>query len=166
MLYRLYTPEDFAALYAIEEVCFQPPHRFSRGNMRQLIRQPDAATWIAEDGRRICGFALVEWTRERAEKAAYIQTLEVLPEVRGQGVGGKLLFRMESSAYAAGASGIWLHVDAENAEAIRLYERHGYQLRGREEGYYGRGRAALIYAKRLEDPQTRHPGAGVGESRE
>jgi ribosomal protein S18 acetylase RimI-like enzyme len=146
-------PEDFAALYAIEEVCFQPPQRFSRAYMRQLIRQPDAATWIAEQDGRICGFGLVEWTREAAEMAAYIQTLEVLPEVRGQGVGGELLQRMESSACAAGTVAIWLHVDAENAAAIRVYERGGYRLSGREEDYYGRGRVALIYAKQLRAEQ-------------
>jgi [ribosomal protein S18]-alanine N-acetyltransferase len=149
VIYRLYQPEDFAALYEIEEVCFQSPHRFSRGYMRQLILQPDAATWIAEQGGRMCGFGLVEWTREKVSLVAYVQTLEVVPEIRGQGVGRELLRRMENSACVAGAAGIWLHVDAENALAIRVYERHGFQLSGREEDYYGRGRAALIYARPL-----------------
>jgi ribosomal protein S18 acetylase RimI-like enzyme len=151
--YRLYVPEDFWPLYSIEEVCFQPPHRFSRSYMRQLIRQPNAATWIAEQDGRICGFGLVEWAREAGEMAAYIQTLEVLPEVRGQGVGGELLRRMESSARVAAACAIWLHVDAENAAAIRVYERSGYRVSGREENYYGRGRAGLIYAKPLRAEQ-------------
>jgi ribosomal protein S18 acetylase RimI-like enzyme len=147
--YRLYVPEDFAAIYAIEEVCFQPPQRFSRAYMRQLIGQSNAATWVAEQDGRIRGFGLVEWTREAADMIAYIQTLEVLPETRGQGVGGELLRRMESSARVAVAMAIWLHVDAENAAAIRVYERHGFQLSGREADYYGRGRAGLIYAKPL-----------------
>lgn len=149
MIYRLYTPGDFPALYAIEERCFPPPLRFSRVYMRQLIRQPNAATWIAEDDARMCGFAIVEWTREAAGLVGYIQTLEVIPEGRGQGVGGELLRRMEDSASAAGAEAIWLHVDAQNAVAIHLYERHGYRVRGRTEGYYGRGTAALIFLKAL-----------------
>jgi ribosomal-protein-alanine N-acetyltransferase len=120
--------------------------------MRQLIRQADSATWIAEDGERMCGFGLVECERDEARVVAYVQTLEVLPASRGQGVGGELLRRMESSACAAGAEAIWLHVDAENADAVRVYERHGFRPAGREEGYYGRGKAALIYAKRcLQD---------------
>jgi len=45
---------------------------------------------------------------------------------------------------------IWLHVDVTNAGAIRLYEVHGYRCEGREENYYPRGRAALIYVKRLD----------------
>jgi [ribosomal protein S18]-alanine N-acetyltransferase len=147
--YRLYLREDFAALYAIEEVCFQPLHRFSRAYMGQLIRQPNAAVWIAEQDGSICGFGLVEWAREAAEMVAYIQTLEVLPEVRGQGVGAELLPRMERSACDGSASAIWLHVDAENAAAIRVYERDGFKLSGREADYYGRGRVGLIYAKAL-----------------
>lgn len=149
VLYRLYKPEDFAALYAIEQVCFHPPDRFSRGYMRRLIEQPNSATWIAEDDGLMCGFALVEWTRE-TEVPAYIQTLEVLPERRGQGVGRELLRRLEDSAGVEGASLIWLHVDAENAAAIRVYEVHGYECKGREEDYYGPNRAALIYSKLLD----------------
>jgi ribosomal protein S18 acetylase RimI-like enzyme len=44
---------------------------------------------------------------------------------------------------------IWLHVEAENEGAIRLYEKHGYRYENRQEDYYAPGRAALMYAKRL-----------------
>jgi ribosomal-protein-alanine N-acetyltransferase len=147
--YRLYEPDDFDALYAIEEVCFQPPLRFSRGYMRQLIEQVNAATWVDEDGGRLGAFGSVEWGRGKADLVAYIQTLEVLPEGRGKGVGGELLRRMEGSAWVAGASVSWLHVDEKNAGAIRVYERFGYQRIGKEEDYYGRGRTALVYKKSL-----------------
>jgi ribosomal protein S18 acetylase RimI-like enzyme len=147
MNYRLYQPADFPTLYAIEEVCFQPPLRFGRGYMRRLVSSEDAATWIAEEDGRMAGFAIVEWSGEAGAIAAYIQTIEVAPERRGRGVGGELMRRMEQSAQAAGARVIWLHVDAENAGAIRLYEAHGYRREGREANYYPRGRAALIYVK-------------------
>jgi ribosomal-protein-alanine N-acetyltransferase len=146
MLYRPYRPADFDALYAIEEVCFQPPLRFGRGYMRQLVKAADSATWIAEEHGRMVGFAIVEW----AEGIAYIQTLEVLPEQRGAGIGGELLRLVEGSAQAASAELIWLHVDAENGGAIRLYERCGYHYENRRENYYAGRRAALIYAKRLD----------------
>ena len=151
MLYRLYQPGDFAALYAVEELCFEPAFRFSRTYMQQLIESPNAATWIAEDGAELkielIGFSIVEWTVEKGESAAYIQTLEVHPAFRGQGIGAELLGRAEDSARAAGALSIALHVDVENAAAIRLYENRGYARRGREEHYYARHRAAFIYAK-------------------
>ncbi len=147
MLYRLYQPADFPALYAVEELCFQPPFRFSRAYMRRLTQSLRAATWIAEEGAELLGFAIVEWSED--SNGAYIETLEVTPSRRGQGIGSELLRRVEDSARTAGAASIWLHVDQENAGAIHLYESRGYTRRGREEHYYARHRAAFIYAKRL-----------------
>lgn len=149
MNYRLYRPGDFEPLYAIEETCFQPPLRFPRGYMRRLVTSAKAATWIAEENGRVAGFAIVEWSADEFSTVAYIQTLEVAQDQRGQGIGTELLRHMESSAQQAGASLIWLHVDAENAGAIRLYEAHGFHSQGREENYYAQSRDALIYAKRL-----------------
>src|SRR6185437_2257888 len=130
--YRLYQPADFEPLYAIEEACFQPPLRFPRGYMRRLVNSTKAATWIAEDNNHLAGFAIVEWSADEFSTVAYIQTLEVAQDQRGHGVGTELLRHMESSAQQQGASLIWLHVDAENAGAIRIYEAHGYRFEGRE----------------------------------
>jgi ribosomal protein S18 acetylase RimI-like enzyme len=162
--YRPYTPEDFNALYALEERCFQPPFRFERRYMRQLVARPRAAVWIVEEDERISGFAIVDWRKNRigvpsdrssslgcsSGIVAYIQTIEVAPESRSLGVGRELLSRIEASARQAGASVIWLHVEAENPSAIRLYEAQGYNCEGRQENYYPQGRAALIYRKRLD----------------
>jgi ribosomal-protein-alanine N-acetyltransferase len=162
--YRPYSPQDFAALYAIEELCFQPPFRFGRGYMRRLVARTNTATWIAEEEGRIAGFAIAEWVR-RADGVpgdgslslgckdgviAYIQTIEVAPEHRRRGIGSELLMRIEGSARNADAASIWLHVDAGNHSAVRLYEANGYLLQGQKENYYPEGRAALVYGKTLE----------------
>ncbi len=149
MQYRLYRPEDFAALYAIEEVCFEPPFRFSRSYMRQLVANRGTATWIAEQDAATAGFAIIDWARTPKGTVAYIQTLEVLLTHRGQGIGAELLRRLESSARAAEAHVIWLHVDEENAAAIRLYTAQGFVADGWEENYYPQGRAALVLVKTL-----------------
>ena len=149
--YRLYKPQDFEAVYGIEEVCFQPPMTFGRRYMRWLVQAQNAATWVAEDDRTLAGFAIVEWTQAIHEISAYIQTIEVLPEMRGQGVGRELLKHMEGSALAAGASAIWLHVDVENWAAIRLYETYSFVRAGDEENYYAPGRGAYIYRKQVKN---------------
>jgi len=151
MIYRLYSSSDFARLYAVEEVCFPPSFRFTRGYLRELVTSPEAATWIVEEDGLMVGFAIVEWGGEADEEIAYIQTIEVAPEQRGRGVGRQLLERIEGSARAVGAVQIGLHVDEANSGAIRLYEANGYRKQGREENYYPQGRAALIYAKALTE---------------
>jgi ribosomal protein S18 acetylase RimI-like enzyme len=149
VLYRRYKPEDFAAIYAIEEACFQPPLRFSRAYMRQIIRGDSSATWIAEQDGQMAGFAIVEWLQDDGATVAYVQTIEVAADERRRGIAVALLLHAEASARAAGAHAVWLHVDAENSAAIRLYESRGYAKQGREEHYYARHRAAFIYAKVL-----------------
>jgi [ribosomal protein S18]-alanine N-acetyltransferase len=150
VLYRLYQPGDFPPLYAVEELCFAPPFRFSRSTMRQLIESPDSATWIAEEEAEPIGFSIVDWPAERSELTAYIQTIEVHPAFRGRGIGAELLVRAEESARMAEGHIITLHVDVENAAAIHLYESRGYARQGREEHYYARHRAAFVYAKPLK----------------
>lgn len=117
--------------------------------MRSLVESPDVATWIAEDGGQMVGFAIANWARGANGMEAYVQTIEVLPGSRGCGAGRELLARAEASARVAGAEKVWLHVEASNGAAIRLYEARGYVCEGRQEGYYGRARTALIYGKAL-----------------
>ena len=156
MHYRPYQPDDFAQLYAIEEICFQPPIRFPRRYMRDIIHRRNSATWVAEQNNTVAGFAVVDFTAEVEGTIAYIQTIEVAPAHRKQGIGAELLRRVEDSSRAAGASVLWLHVDTRNEDAIRLYSAHGFQPEGRQEHYYARGLAAEIYVKSLETPGPDH----------
>jgi ribosomal protein S18 acetylase RimI-like enzyme len=147
--YRLFRAEDFAALYAIEEQCFEPPQRFERSYMLSLVNNPEAATWIAEEDGIMTGFGIADWTSIHSQRLGYIQTLEVSPEMRRCGVGLELLHRLEASARLADCRYLWLHVDMENAAATRLYERERFVRKGMRADYYGAGRPAAVYSKML-----------------
>jgi len=157
--YRPYVAEDFDQLYALEERCFEPPFRFSRRMMRALLRHPNSAAWVAEENGKMVGFAIVEWTERGSDSTAYIQTIEVSPDARRHGVGEELLNWIECTAAGAGANSIWLHVETENAGAIRLYEAQGYRCQGRKENFYPLGQAALVFAKKLELTSVTSPSA-------
>lgn len=150
MNYRQYASEDFEQLYALEELCFKPPFRFSRRSMRAFVQHSRSATWIAEEAGQIAGFAIVEWSARRGELRAYIQTIEVAPKARRRGAGRELLNLIEGSAHEVGAGSIWLHVEVENVGAVRLYEAQGYRCQGRKENFYPLGQAALIYRKQVD----------------
>jgi ribosomal protein S18 acetylase RimI-like enzyme len=47
---------------------------------------------------------------------------------RGKGFGEEMLTRIESGMKASGMERLGLHVFADNSIAIRLYQRHGYQV--------------------------------------
>ncbi len=155
MHYRIFVPDDFSALYSIEKLCFEPPLRFTRRYMRELIESSASTTWIALDESMMTGFAILNCLTDSEGTAAYIQTIEVAPPHRHRGIGSQLLDRLESSAQAALAPVIWLHVDARNEKAIRLYQRSGFRQPGRQEHYYARNRAAVIYAKALKPEPAR-----------
>jgi ribosomal protein S18 acetylase RimI-like enzyme len=59
---------------------------------------------------------------------AFIHSFRVRPELRGRGLGSRLLARAEDDLHQRGFRWVYLHVARDNAEALRLYERNGYKL--------------------------------------
>ncbi len=146
---RLFVASDLAALYAIEEVCFEPQVRFSRSLMRSLAHGPENRTWLGIVNKLRVGFAMVGLRGEEDTSLAYIWTIEVLPAFRRMGVGRHLMERVEESARGAGCAAIALHVSERNTHALALYEANGYEHFGVETGFYGRGENAFRYRKTL-----------------
>ena len=112
MLYRLYLPADFPQLYAIEQLCFQPPFAFPAPTCANSSQIPTplpgspklpAESTSAEEDQQMTGFAIVDWAQHQTQTAAYIQTIEVAPAHRKRGIATELLRRVETSAIAAGA---------------------------------------------------------------
>jgi GNAT superfamily N-acetyltransferase len=56
--------------------------------------------------------------------------IAVVPSKRGHGIGDALLRGLLERAREAGYRSVSLSVDAKNAGAIRLYERHGFESTG------------------------------------
>ena len=58
----------------------------------------------------------------------YIRSMAVSPTAQGLGVGGKLLEAVEIYAIENGFERLFLYATNFSANAIRLYERNGFQL--------------------------------------
>ena len=66
-------------------------------------------------------------TWETGSRIGEIESLSVLPEYRGSGMGSELLSRLEQHLHAIGVQDLILGALPGNTDAIRLYERRGYQ---------------------------------------
>ncbi len=60
----------------------------------------------------------------------YLDSIGILPEFRGRGIGRSLLLAMKERAFAAGHPCVGLLVDVENPEAERLYLSLGFKQVG------------------------------------
>mmetsp|Transcript_28645 Transcript_28645/g.37541 ORF Transcript_28645/g.37541 Transcript_28645/m.37541 type:complete len:186 (+) Transcript_28645:78-635(+) len=70
---------------------------------------------------------------------AYIMTLGVLAAYRGRGIGHLLLKRlMEAVEEHGGLEEVYLHMQTSNADALRFYERHGFDNIDTIRNYYKR----------------------------
>lgn len=69
---------------------------------------------------------------------AELLTIAVDPAARRQGQGGYLLQAFIERARLLGSERAFLEVAADNAPAIHLYTRAGFDQTGRRKGYYHR----------------------------
>jgi ribosomal protein S18 acetylase RimI-like enzyme len=87
---------------------------------------------FAERGRELIGYAVVSLgdgaaTWDIGERTAEIETLSVLESERGNGVGRALTQAAADVATEAGARTVLVGVAHSNEDALRFYEREGFE---------------------------------------
>lgn len=139
---------DLDALVALETASFDAD-RLSRTSYRRLLRRGSAVILVYEeaheDGRRLCGSAVVLFRRGLA--AARLYSIAVAHECRGRGIGQALVEAALEATVARDCLILRLEVREDNEDAIRLYERLGFQRTGHIKAYYSDGVAALRYER-------------------
>jgi ribosomal protein S18 acetylase RimI-like enzyme len=98
---------------------------------RELIRAIRArdgflpgSTWLVATGDGPVG--TIQGIAESGRWGA-IQTVGMVPECRGMGLGEALLIKALAGFRAAGLARVYLEVTARNETAIRLYRKHGFR---------------------------------------
>ncbi|CAJ59793.1 putative acetyltransferase [Frankia alni ACN14a] len=105
----------------------------AQGDQRHYLTalwQPRGAA--AHDLSAIIGYAGLAL----ADDGAYIQTVGVVPRIRGRGVGARLMIALLRHARRAGARSCGLEVRTDNHAARALYTRLGFVDIGVRRGYY------------------------------
>ena len=91
--------------------------------------------------RELCGYLNFWIILDEAE----IHRLAVKKEYRRSGVAAKLLQEMFGYLHDKGIVSVRLEVRQSNHEAIKLYEKFGFMIKGRRRGYYQEtGEDALV----------------------
>jgi [ribosomal protein S18]-alanine N-acetyltransferase len=131
---RLASPADLDGVLATEAAPFNNPttREWYEGELTRpevcfiyLLRTTD------EPVAGFCAF----W---RVAEQIHINNLAIRPELRGQGLGSRLLQAVIAEAALLGASRATLEVRRSNLPAIRLYERAGFSQAGVRPNYYSK----------------------------
>jgi ribosomal protein S18 acetylase RimI-like enzyme len=103
----------------------------------ELLAKPDTLLLLAFDGEMAIGYGLAHvmeledtWipdTWQTGSRIGEIESLSVLPEYRGSGLGSELLEALERHLREQGVRDLILGALPGNTDAIRLYERRGYR---------------------------------------
>ncbi|MBN9605262.1 MAG: GNAT family N-acetyltransferase [Actinomycetales bacterium] len=117
---------------------FIDTHLSAAAFARYLV-DPSRMLFVADDAGRLLGYTmLVAGEPADPDVAAAITarpTIELSkcyahPDAHGTGLAGELVAASVAEARAAGAAGVWLGVNQENARANRFYEKQGFALVG------------------------------------
>jgi ribosomal protein S18 acetylase RimI-like enzyme len=97
---------------------------------QRLLNQSGSFVLIAEQAEQAVGYALVAVyggsdTWQTPDQVAELETLSVLPEARGAGIGSALVHAVYKELRQAGITEITVKVIASNKDALRFYERRG-----------------------------------------
>jgi RimJ/RimL family protein N-acetyltransferase len=101
-------------------------------HLSALQASGDGAFFVAVEGDAIVGYLGAAAPRVASCRGAiYIFAIGLRRSHRGRFIGGRLLDAVENWARARGAWRLDLRVVVENARALALYRRHGFEIEGR-----------------------------------
>ena len=129
---RLSSPGDLDGVLAIEAASFNNPT--TREWYEGELKRPEVCFIyvLRTADQPVAGFCAF-W---RVAEQIHINNLAVRPELRGQGLGSRLLQGVIAEAAELGASHLTLEVRRSNVAALRLYERAGFSQAGVRPNYY------------------------------
>jgi ribosomal-protein-alanine N-acetyltransferase len=122
---------DLDTVEEIEQASYPTP--WSRSMFVAELRKPSSlalGAYSADGG--LIGYAFVS----RYVDAWHVMNVAVAAGYRRRGVATTLLERLFELTASDPRSGYTLEVRVSNTQAIRLYERLGFEARGKRRGYY------------------------------
>lgn len=143
------TVQDLADVDALDRAVFAEGG-YGYVGLRQLfdLANPAAVVAVDDTGRTI-GYAMA--ARASTPGVFWFLVLGVLPARRREGIGHDLAEKIVTITRAQGAKQIRLTVHPRNNAAIGLYEALGFEIKGKEDAYFGEGEPRLVMALASSD---------------
>lgn len=137
---RRMTAADLPAVVAIETEAFSTPWQLDtfeglldRDALELLVLAGGAESAAeSESAAEVLGYAVLWCVMDQGELA----NIAVRPELRGRGLGARLLEEVVAVSRRRGVTKLYLEVRDSNDGALRLYERFGFREVGRRTSYY------------------------------
>jgi ribosomal-protein-alanine N-acetyltransferase len=137
---------DLPAVDAIERRAYKTP--WSRSMFASELAKSSSICLGAVEGEQLVGYVI----NSRYVDAWHVMNVAVDPDYQGRGIATRLLERLFELTADDGRRGYTLEVRVSNADAIRLYEKLGFERRGIRRGYYTDNREDALIMWRDAEP--------------
>jgi ribosomal-protein-alanine N-acetyltransferase len=127
---RILEVPDLSAIEAIEQKAYPTP--WSRSMFASELAKPTSICLGAFEGPDLVGYVI----NSRYVDAWHVMNVAVDPEHQRRGVATALLVQLFELTRDDERRGYTLEVRVSNEDAIRLYEKLGFESRGIRRGYY------------------------------
>jgi len=116
---------DFEEIVRIEHACFPEEVAYNRRQLHYLLTKANSTILVETSDTYIRGFIIILY--KKGTKVAGIETINVDPAFRSQGIGQRLLTAAEQEIRKKRRTKIRLEVATTNQAAITLYEKAGFK---------------------------------------
>lgn len=126
-------PCHIKELYEAEKVCFTE-NPWSEGMFAEALNHPACKIYVLKDMQmtKTLAYGVMYYCEDEADLA----NIAVLPEIRGQGIGGKFLDKILDISREKGVLRVFLEVRESNSVARGLYLSRGFEEIGKRRKYY------------------------------
>jgi [ribosomal protein S18]-alanine N-acetyltransferase len=121
---------DLPQVMLIELSTFTMP--WSEATFRGLLRRKDSDLFVAEFKGEVAGYAVFWAVLDQGE----LGNVAVDDDLRGHGIGSKLIKAVLDGAVERGVKEVFLEVRKSNVRAQDLYKNFGFSEVGRRKNYY------------------------------
>jgi ribosomal-protein-alanine N-acetyltransferase len=151
---RRFRPDDLEKVMQINQVCL--PENYSTYFFMELYERYPETFIVAEVAGEIVGYimcrietGLPDFGLLGITKRGHVISIAVLPQYQRKGMGEALMREAMVAMRQYKAKDCYLEVRVSNFQAIRMYEKLGFETSRTVRGYYADGEDAAIMTRKL-----------------